>query len=654
MAEKLERVTETVQRIDRAHRTTHQLLFNESKDHSPAVKEHRTPAHNLIFLWPSVWTLVDAANLDIRRDYVTRAEDRPLLDPFACRPGSRVPSEQPEGRVKATLSQRADPVPRTRLRQPPGAQESVGGNAGGLTPDGRLDLRRSVIETLLASYLAHIHVLHPFLTKQTLRAMFDDFIETFSDESSVDYASPHHSSSLPQTRKRKRSRIEESLESGDADTLSFHSPQQQRIENATVWLVLALGKVCLHKRPLPEVYDSSPDAEAICSSGSSRDGRTRDVSPSTGFSTAVATPIDWPGSSHGYNTPPLSHDALFEGWEHISSSPSPRNLDAVPGLAYYTAATEVLGSQADGTSLAHAQIFALAGLYKGQLARVRESISWISKSGQVLRLLLQTEGLSNDGPMPVGRSHVSSFTRNRSDRKETYRDAIKLTAWSALQLESDILAELSFPSSGLPALSLVPYDIPDCGVEPNGVNGMQNIAYDHDTVVLFYSAQTFLRTRLNNAHGEIYGKLETDQPPSQIREMLRGHDTILTEWRTKLPVRLRWEDDDAPSSNILHARLRAKYWGARYIITRPFLDYVMHIMPYVSSPNDVERVAKDAQGEARDHAELRLLEAIAGMPHSEIWAAVESCIKAAVQSTIAFDGIPGRAIVTNIHGTAHA
>lgn len=655
VSEKLERVTETVQRIDRAHRTTHQLLFSESKDHSPAVKEHRTPAHNLIFLWPSIRTLVDTANLDICRDYVTRAEDRPLLDPFARRPSIQLASGQSEAHShhsQTSIPQPTESLPRTYVRRAHSPREAAIANAGGSMPDGRLDLRRSMIENLLASYLAHIHVLHPFLGKQKLRAMIDAFIEAFSDESSIDCPSPETEAAYSHTRKRKRSRVKEGLESGGTDSLSSSAPQRQRIDNAIVWLVLALGKICLHKRPLPEVYDGSPDAEAICSSAPSSNQRTRDGSPSTSASTSVATPADWPASYHGYDTPPLMNTTVLDSW---NQTPCDRNLDSVPGLAYYTAATEILGSQADGTSLAHAQMFALAGLYKGQLARVRESMSWISKSGQVLRLLLQTEGLSNDGPLPIGPSGMKGFTRNRrSDHREAYRDAIKLTAWSALQLESDILAELSFPSSGLPALSLVPYDIPDCGVEANSTDGLQSNTYDHDTVVLFYSAQTFLRTRLNEVHREIYGILESDQPFSQTREMLRGHDTTLTEWRTKLPPALRWEDDDPPPSDILHARLRAKYWGARYVITRPFLDYVMHVMPYVRSASDVERVAKDAHGEARDHTELRLLEAIASMPQTEIWAAVVSCIKAAMQSTVAFDGIPGRAIVTNIHGTAHA
>ncbi len=653
VSEKLEHLSETVQRVDRAHRTTHQLLFSESKDHGPALKEHRTPAHNLLFLWQSIRALVDAAHIDVHGDYVARAEDRPLLDPFARRSSSRAFLECPRARLDTTLLPlRAASAPRIcpPRRNP---QEEAPSGQGGLTPDGRLDLRRSTLEALLAAYLANIHILHPFLNKPKLRVMLDAFIEAFPDDTlAKDHESPDETSSLG--RKRKRSRFDEGIGYHDTHTASFHPPQQQRVENAIVWLVLALGKICLHKKPLPEVFDGSPDAEAILSPAPSRDERSRDISPSSVDSLSAATLGDSHASAHGFVSPSQSSKIVLGDWQEGPLASYERNVDAVPGLAYYTAATAVLGSQADGTSLAHAQIFALAGLYKGQLARVRESISWISRSAQVVRVLLHVEGLFNNGPLPVAPNVRKSTRHKQSDDKDGYQDAIKLTAWSALQLESDILAELSFPSSGLPALELVPYDIPDCSVEPHSLDGVRATAYDHETVVLFYSAQTFLRTRLNNAHDEIYGKAGTGQPLPQIRDMLRAHDLVLTEWRTKLPPGLRWEDKDPPSSNILHARLRAKYWGARYIITRPFLDYVMHIMPYITSTSDVERAAKDARGDPRDPAEVRLLEAIAGMPRSEIEAAVESCIDAAMQSTVAFDGIQDRLIVTNIHGTAHA
>jgi hypothetical protein len=91
------------------------------------------------------------------------------------------------------------------------------------------------------------------------------------------------------------------------------------------------------------------------------------------------------------------------------------------------------------------------------------------------------------------------------------------------------------------------------------------------------------------------------------------------------------------------------------LANRPFLDYVLHILPRVRDGAAIRDVARDAQGSPRHDADIHIFQAISGMHESEIWQACQRCIEAAVQSTIAFDGIDeGRVIVTNIHGTAHA
>ena len=42
----------------------------------------------------------------------------------------------------------------------------------------------------------------------------------------------------------------------------------------------------------------------------------------------------------------------------------------------------------------------------------------------------------------------------------------------------------------------------------------------------------------------------------------------LYDWRKTLPQPLRWSDSDLPSMDVNHARLRGKYYGCAYIITR--------------------------------------------------------------------------------------
>lgn len=338
-----------------------------------------------------------------------------------------------------------------------------------------------------------------------------------------------------------------------------------------------------------------------------------------------------------------------------------RNIDVIPGLAYYAKAAEILGDQGDGNDLIHAQMFLLAGLYKGQLARVKESMSWIMVAGRAVRILLDRYKLYTDDYWNAYGDVRTRVARGRDRVKDKRQNLIVLASWTCMQLESDILAELRLPSSGIQSIEsmlLNPYNIPDDehenydSVRKNGASdGFQE---DYDIILLFYTAQMFLRKRLNRVHREMYGDESLNQTLSQVREMLNGHETILSLWRGCLPAPLRWDDGEAPPSDILHARLRGKYWGARYIINRPFLDYALHIMPHIRDGKKVEDVAKDVHGNPRDKADTHLFKAIQLMDEREIWSAVQRCIDAAMQSTIAFDGVPDRLVLTNIHGTAHA
>lgn len=130
-------------------------------------------------------------------------------------------------------------------------------------------------------------------------------------------------------------------------------------------------------------------------------------------------------------------------------------------------------------------------------------------------------------------------------------------------------------------------------------------------------------------------------------------------WRNILPVRLQWNDIDEPSSDINDARLRAKYYGALYIVHRPFLRQLLddEIEPQdMQSPRSdynkgPQRTSSTYSG--RKMAPPRFSDETA---KSDILHSAAICVHAAMNSTIAFDSIikDKRLIVTNIFGTAHA
>lgn len=627
---KLEHVAETAQRIAHAHRATHQLLFSESNDLFTSLPGDRTSAHSLIFLWPSIRSIVDNAQIQVHNDYVIRAEDRPLLDPHVCRPANRM-SSNADGDSQGPSSI----------------------SSGGLTAYGSLDLDSRTLETLLSSYLNHIHILHPFLDKKRLSTMMDAFTDTPASKSAQFNAAGRFISSSEPRLKRKRSGMEGEAGGGLKHPGPTSAPELKRMEKATVCLVLALGRICLHQASLPKVFDCDPSMEPRTSLEDIWN-KQDDEQPSPAV---LSRPTHPPARGHAslkhYDPRPGASDSLLHNKQNHSSAPTERNLDAIPGLAYYTAAMDGLGSDIEGTTLAHAHLFALAGLYKDQLARVRESVSWISKAGQVIRRLMQAERLSGAGPLPVllpAHNSISEPFHN----EETYHDALKLMAWSILQLEHNNTAQFGFPSSGLPALELASYEIPESSIESCRLPGIRDHPQTHNTVVLFHNAQRFLCTRLNNAYGDIYSQGEASMSSAQLQAMLREHYRTLTQWRAQLPYEIYWKNDEQPPSDILHARLRAKYWEVQCVITRPFLDYTMNVLRNSSSSVALLQTIDDTYSSARKFADTRLLEAIADMPHSEVEEMAETCINAAMQSVVAYDGMSNRAIDTNLHGTVHA
>ena len=129
---------------------------------------------------------------------------------------------------------------------------------------------------------------------------------------------------------------------------------------------------------------------------------------------------------------------------------------------------------------------------------------------------------------------------------------------------------------------------------------------------------------------------------------------MITVWRSNLPESLQWEEKST-AQNINDARLRGKFYGALYIIHRPFLhaalDYDFETPPIQSPPNNNPNANNATQPMGppvinADYVKRR----------EETVDLAKICIEAAIKSTEAFDGIMDhrRLTVTNIMGTAHA
>jgi hypothetical protein len=210
------------------------------------------------------------------------------------------------------------------------------------------------------------------------------------------------------------------------------------------------------------------------------------------------------------------------------------------------------------------------------------------------------------------------------------------------------LAELDLPQSGIQNVHGIDY--------PKGFVEQANFVHS-DTpatmMMMYYSGQIHIRGILNHIQSNLHRPGSAERPNAALRDQL---DSMLNRWRELLPPQLQWREDDPPALDINDARLRAKFYGAQYIIHRPFLRLVL------------DREVLDRETKSPPHNSFTPLnERHSGLmapprPNidrevpADIYRSAQICVKAAMHSTTAFDSIINhrRLVVTNIFGTAHA
>ena len=162
--------------------------------------------------------------------------------------------------------------------------------------------------------------------------------------------------------------------------------------------------------------------------------------------------------------------------------PLEKNNDVIPGMAYFSYATDILGNTQGGNDIPHVQASLLAGLYAGQLAHTFTSHAWITQACRACQVLIRPANLDQE-------------------INEARRDLIFFAFWTCLQLESDLLAELDLPASGISR-----YESYEKVNLPRGVSldVLPEIGHADTLNMVYYSAQVQLRRTLNRVHTELY------------------------------------------------------------------------------------------------------------------------------------------------------
>ncbi|KAJ5791330.1 transcriptional regulator family: Fungal Specific TF [Penicillium psychrosexuale] len=637
--------------------------------------EHTTAAHKLL-MWPSIKRLLHPEQYD--EDYVMRLEEeRGLLSIYG------------QGEISYTADDSQLPMDGDSK-----GSKGVRPDGDGAGPDadvdidefGNMKLDAATARRYYDSYIEHMFKLHPFLMMGELNIKVDNFIRCYCRPNT----SPSSASSYtrlardgPPPAKRRRSNENLGVRGEFMQTIS--NPPRPRvgknIDNALVILCLALGAICEAPAPLPgPIMDKKIDypnqripeplppfippptlngtyvTNGVLSPANS-DSAAMQMSLSNSLYTVPTQPPgqSFPDSPLNKGIPGLSRRDVTNVQDEQGNT---KNYQAIPGLTLYGYATAILGHLQGGNELEHVQCGLLAGLYAGQLAHPFQSHSWIYQASRACQVLVRTKRYERleEGPT---------------------QDLYNFAYWTCLQLESDLLAELDIPASGISrsegrmAIPKGKWTI----ILPNDLNAPQTM------MMLFYSAQIHLRKVLNRVHTDLY-KVEKQGQTRWSSTVQEALSLNLDLWRKSLPQSMQWDENDPPANEINAARMRAKYYGARYIIHRPLLYHALHyghtgarVGPVghssVNSPTS-QRLSPSMLHSARAPHMARMSSDIGFMPAAvsadwqppkvrlqdlprKLKGACDICIKSAIKSTEAFDGVGGhRLVVTNIFGTAHA
>ncbi|KOS20296.1 Xylanolytic transcriptional activator xlnR [Escovopsis weberi] len=521
--------------------------------------------------------------------------------------------------------------------------------------DGNPDFTDAKVWTYVDSFKTNILNLHPIIQPHVL----DEWVRQFLDSLPIitqKSAKPMSSKSAfavasyadPATNKRKRSPAPDGNGApANSVSISMRAGRPSRsIHSALVLLIVALGKICLHRENVPDVVHN-PDPPAAPPNGSQESPAMRNgvpPSPIQGSPPGLAQSQPQPQHHTSGLPSPKEHERGSQsrrssihgaGSVRIGYSPK-KNYEVIPGLEYFALATDILGNHHGAyhnIKNVYANIF--AGLYHGQLARPLESFSFIHKAGHTLQVIMRPS---------LDRLH--KIKQNTESPADTKSNDITLAFWTCLQLESDLIAELPLPPSGL-----LQYE--DDMPNPN----MRLLEGFEQRVLDSYLGQLYLRKHLNSIHRLFYSPDDKNRVESEeFKTKVKNVDIVSLgvsdmSW---VPQSFAFHEEDGPASDILAARLRAKYWGAQVITYRPFVRQILQWSFekefHPGRPSIIWSGLRDGIAPNIPTSTT----ATSDLPPAIVELA-EKGIKALIESTRAFHGLgQTRPIITNVFGTAHA
>lgn len=216
-----------------------------------------------------------------------------------------------------------------------------------------------------------------------------------------------------------------------------------------------------------------------------------------------------------------------------------------PGMQYFTAAWSLLPGMLTANSVVAAQCHLLAAAYMFYLVRPMEAWNLLCSTSTKLQLLLMAP------------SRIPTHQREMIER----------IYWNALLFESDLLAEMDLPHSGV-----VQFE-ENVGL-PGGFEGEESEQVGRDEL-WYFLAEIALRRLLNRVSQLIYAK-DSIASTTSLEPVVAELDYQLSQWYESLPLPLQFPFTRTPLlQDPVQAVLRLRFFACRTIIYRPYILAVL-------------------------------------------------------------------------------
>jgi hypothetical protein len=473
-----------------------------------------------------------------------------------------------------------------------------------------LDLSPTRIRQLFSSYLSHSHFWYPIFYVPQLVAIIENFITRHNDHS--------HSSTASYGYSRQ-----------------FKLPLKPSSTDVIVFLILALGEMCLYTRSIDVKYaqDASQTELSYCLQNNASSSKS---SAPCGWETPYTSsqPVDFqPPSTINNNGAGLSHHSTSSPSYEMESKTATTNSSALPDSMYFLEAMRLSKEHNCDNDLLFAQMYLLSGLCVAHISGIEKGRAWFSIAGDKIYGLLEQHKL-------LDASDKAEVHRQLQDQLLPTGEpmgAIVVAALSCLRLE--IVNSVNVnpgPSRLLHADTLpLPFCSPESLTEyppaPNtNSKDRKDILFRNHLALVYPERQFYLLLRdLKGYNGLILN-------PQIFLNAIEEHRSILSNWRNTLPPGLKWDDKDTVPSGAFEARLRAKYYEMMYKTYSPLVDFAPHIRPYLKSGRTVRQISVASFGNPYSEFRIRCFEAFSIMDPCDFDQAYNQCIEAATLSAMAY------------------